>query len=422
MRGRFWGEYMGRTVDRWHKSRPGKDEPECGEHKGKVASTVHGVGLRWQARYDGPDGRERTKLFKTQAEADRYITENEHAKLTGSWVDPSRGRMKIRQAVTDLWLPAASVSSQSLVEYQGVMNRYVIPEWGHREIQSIRPSEAAAWQQLLVTKYKLAPSTAHGVARHARSLFRLAVLDRLITVSPFAGVPAPKRESKEVQPPDIDEVRQMVEHAYKDVWRTLVEVASQTGLRLGELRGLRVDDVDFLRLELTVRQQVVEEPKKPIRLGKLKTPNAYRTLPITRGLAEVLAAYLKKYPTLPDGEFAGLVFHRKGLPVKETSAAWALERICQLAGAPRRHWHELRHHYASVLIAGGENPRAVQRRMGHKNVQLTLQVYSHLFDEAEDKTRRVLEEAWGVPEGFPASGGTSAESVARVVPLSKVSS
>lgn len=67
------------------------------------------------------------------------------------------------------------------------------------------------------------------------------------------------------------------------------------------------------------------------------------------------------------------------------------------AGTQARHLHELRHHYASVLMAGGENPKVVSKRLGHKDVMVTMRVYAHLFAEAEEKTRDVLDAAWGEP-------------------------
>lgn len=422
MQERFWGAYVGRVVDRWHKSRPGKDEPECGEHKGKVASKAHGQGRRWQARYDGPDGKERTGLFRTQAEAERHIVTQESAKLTGSWIDPARGRMTVRKLVYDIWLPSTATQSQTRREYRGVMERYLIPEWGTREARSIRPSEAGAWQQLLTDKYELSGSTPNRVARYVRGVFRIAVLDRIIAVSPFTGIKAPTLEYKQVRPPNPAEVLRLIEHAYNDRWRTMTELTALTGLRSGEVRGLRVDRINFLRQELLVDSQLVYEPDTGLRFSKLKTSTGLRTLPLPPEAVDLLAAYVAKYPPQKDGPWAGLIFTMPGgEPIGESTLDWALKQTCRYAGAPARHWHELRHHYASVLIAGGENPKVVQKRLGHKDVLTTLRIYSHLFDEAEEKTRDVLSEAWRkAREEFSGKGGRIPESgpgIARVSQL-----
>jgi hypothetical protein len=150
---------MGYVADRWHKTRPGPDEAECGEHKGKVASSAHGKGKRWQARYDGPDGRERTSLHATRAEAEREIVKQEGAKLTGSWLDPKAGQVTVERFALDTWLPAQNIIGRTETEYRGVLNRYLIPAWGPRQIRSIKPSEAGAWQAGLVGKYELSGQT-----------------------------------------------------------------------------------------------------------------------------------------------------------------------------------------------------------------------------------------------------------------------
>ncbi|MFE7397597.1 tyrosine-type recombinase/integrase [Streptomyces sp. NPDC057557] len=70
----------------------------------------------------------------------------------------------------------------------------------------------------------------------------------------------------------------------------------------------------------------------------------------------------------------------------------------------------MRHHCGSVLIAGGENPKVVQKRLGHKDVMTTLWTYAHLFAEAAERSRDVLDAAWGVPEETGGEAESSAAS------------
>lgn len=389
---------MGYVADRWHKSRPGPEEPECGEHKGKVAAAAHGKGKRWQARYDSPDGREITSLWATKVEAEREITKQEGAKLTGSWLDPKAGIVTVKAFALDTWLPAQSIIGRSETEYKGALRRYLFPEWGSREIRSIKPSEAGAWQKLLTTKYGLSGTYPNRVARYVRGVFRLAVIDRVIHVSPFEKIPAPAMDESAVQPPDIAEVRQLVAAAYSDRWAVMLELTALTGLRSGELRGLRLSQIDFLRRTLRVDQQLVAEKGKGMYFDDLKTGAGLRTLPLSQRAVDLLAAYVAKHPPAKTGPGAGLVFTMPaaGL-IGESTLDYAIKATCKHAEVEPRHWHELRHHYASVLIAGGENPKVVQLRLGHKDVMTTLRTYSHLFAAAEEKTRDVLDAAWAVP-------------------------
>ncbi|MEH0657555.1 site-specific integrase [Streptomyces stelliscabiei] len=389
---------MGYVVDRWHLSRPPVGAPECGEHKGKVASAVHGQGKRWQSRYDGPDGKERTALWRTQTEAQNEITKQEGAKLTGSWIDPDRGKATVERVVFDVWLPATATIERTKREYRGVMTRYLIPEWGDREIRSIRPSEAGAWQNLLTTKYELGGTTPNRTARLVRSVFTLAVLDRMIPISPFAGVKAPTLVEPQIDPPDVATARLIVGQAHHDRWAAMAELDALTGLRSGEIRGLRLDKLNFLPRTLDVHQQLVYEPGQGYYFDGLKTGAGRRTIPLNQRAIDLLAAYIAKYPPPASGEFAGLIFTMPGgKPIGESTLDWAFKAMCSKAGAKAYRWHDLRHHYASVLIAGGENPKVVSKRLGHKDVAFTMRIYAHLFAEAEEQTRSVLDAAWATP-------------------------
>ncbi|MDX5570397.1 site-specific integrase [Streptomyces sp. ID05-04B] len=401
---------MGYVVDRWHLSTPPKGAAECGEHKGKVAAKAHGKGKRWQARYNGPDGAERTSLHRTKPEAEKEITKQEASKLDGSWIDPDRGKTKIERVVFDIWLPATNTIERTKREYRGTMNRYLIPEWAGREVRSIRPSEAGAWQNLLTSKYELGGTTPNRVSRLVRSVFRMAVIDRMIPVSPFDGIKAPALVEAHIDPPDVSTVRLIIKEAHRDRWAVMAQLDALTGMRSGEIRGLRVDNLRLLNQALDVHQQLVYEPGKGYYLDKLKTGAGRRTLPLNKAAIKLLAWYLSKYPPPKEGEWAGLVFTMPGgKPIGESTLDWAFKAMCTKAKARRYRWHDLRHHYASVLIAGGENPKVVSRRLGHTDVAFTMRIYAHLFAEAEEQTRSVLDAAWAEPDETGGSGSESSE-------------
>lgn len=413
---------MGYVADRWHKTRPREDEPECGEHRGKVASAAHGKGKRWQARYDDPNGREITALFATKTEAEAEIVKQEAAKQSGSWLDPKAGRITVARFAHDVWLPSLNIKSRSRRGRESVLRLYLEPEWGHREIRSIRPSEAGAWQQLLTSKYKLKGTYPNRVARYVRGIFRLAVIDRVIPVSPFEQIPAPAADETAMYPPDVTEVKQLIAASYDDRWAAMIELNALTGLRSGEIRGLRLDRVDFLRRTMLVNQQLVYESGRGLYFDELKTGAGLRTLPLTKRVVDLLAAYVAKHPPRGDGPGEGLVFTMPdGGLIGSSTLDYAMKSICKRAGVLGRHWHELRHHYASVLIAGGENPKVVQKRMGHKDVTTTLRTYAHLFAEAEERTRSVLDAAWDEPAvGSSETSGRIPESREATVLLMQV--
>lgn len=380
---------MGHVRDLWHKKGP----------DGQLERTsYYGSGKRWQARWETPDGDPKTRLFAKKVDAEKEVTKQDHAVLSGDYLDPEAGKVKVGTFALETWLPAQGIISRTEKEYRGVLNRYLIPEWGRKELRSIKPSQAGAWQALLVSKYELSGTTPNRVARHVRSIFRLAVIDRAIRISPFDGIKAPTLVESTVQPPDVDEVRQLIAAAYRPLFAAMFEVCALTGLRSGELRGMRLQKVDFLRKAYSVHEQLVYEVGKGLYLDDLKTGAGRRLLPLNQRAVDVLAAYVAKYPPPTSGRWAGLIFTMPdGLPVGESTVDWAIKATCRKAGVEPRHMHDFRHHYASVLIAGRENPKVVQKRLGHKDVLTTMRIYAHLFAEAEEQTRDVLDAAWAAP-------------------------
>lgn len=380
---------MGYVHDLWHKKGP-NGRP--------VRTKYYGKGKRWQARWETPDGDTPTKVFAKKVDAEAHVIKMSHDVLSGDYLDPEAGKVKVRDFAINTWLPAQDINSRTKIEYRGVLDRYLIPEWGRRQIRTIKPSEAKAWQARLTSVHELTGTTPNRVARHVRSVFRLAVIDKVIRVSPFEGIKAPTLTETKVYPPDIAEVRQLIAAAYTDLWTAMFEVDALTGLRSGELRGMRLPKFDALRKIYRVDEQLVYEKGKGLYLDDLKTGAGKRVLPLNRRAVEVISAYVAKHPPPTSGPWVGLIFTMPGgKPIGESTIDWALKQTCRYAKVGPRHLHELRHHYASVLIAGGESPTVVQQRLGHKDVLTTLRIYSHLFNEAKETTRDVLDAAWAVP-------------------------
>lgn len=387
---------MGHVRDLWHKKGPDGTLER---------TTYYGKGKRWQARWINALGEPKTATFAKKIEADRELTKQEAAALQGDWLDPEAGKVSVGTFALETWLPAQSIIGRTEKEYRGVLNRYLLPEWGRRQIRSIKPSEASAWQALLVSKYELTGTYPNKVARHIRSVFKLAVMDHVIRVSPFDKIKAPTLVESTVDPPDVAEARRIIDHAYTPLWQVLFEINALTGLRSGELRGMRVGKIDFLRKAYRVDEQLVYEAGKGLFLDDLKTPSAKRVLPLNQRAIDLLAEYIAKYPPPSEGQWQDLVFTMPdGRPIGESTVDWALKATCRKAKVRARRMHEWRHHYASILIAGNENPKVVQRRLGHKDFATTMRIYAHLFAEAEEQTRSVLDAAWAVPSNAEKTG------------------
>jgi integrase len=228
-----------------------------------------------------------------------------------------------------------------------------------------------------------------------------AVRDRIIASNPCEGVRLPRQRKAEIVPLHADAVRALIDTA--PAWyRALFLLAASSGLRQGELFGLEVDTVDFLRREVTVRQQLIDPEDGEPYLGEPKTHESYRTVPLTKAAVDALAAHLERFPApvvkiedrtdprKPYRRVARLIFPNQcSEPVRRGawSHVWGRTRRNANKALAKRYeraqqmWarggkaegsepsrvevpagtslHDLRHFYASLLIKHRENVKTV---------------------------------------------------------------
>lgn len=209
---------------------------------GKVRTTV-----TYRARYR-VDGQERSKSFDRKLDADRWLAEQVHRVNTGTWVDPSEGRRTFRE-VALRWQAGLVHRPSTQAQVASHLERHILPAFGDKQVAAIRKSDVQAWVKGRAEL--LGPATVETMFRHLSSIFRSAVEDRLIGVSPCTGVRLPRRPGELVVPMSVAEVTRLAE-AIDDRYRGLVLLAAGTGLRQGEAFGLTLDRVDFLRRQLRV--------------------------------------------------------------------------------------------------------------------------------------------------------------------------
>jgi integrase len=232
------------------------------------------------------------------------------------------------------------------------------------------------------------PSTVEVVYRHLASIFKSAVADRIIAVSPCDRISLPKIDRKRVVPLETDTVLAIAD-ARPERYRALVVLAAGTGLRQGEAFGLTVPNVDFLRRRLDVVQQLLLIQNRPPVLAPPKTDASVRSIPLPQSVADALARHLERFPP-NDNQ---LVFtNERGEPISRTRFSDPWRKAVKAANAPAgTGFHSLRHYYASLLIRHGESVKVVQARLGHASAAETLDTYSHLWPDSEDQTREAVD-------------------------------
>lgn len=367
------------------------------EDRTKVATARPYKGeKKWRARYRGPDGREHSRSFAKKGDAERWARAQESAIDGQQWVDPSAGRRLFKRYVED-WQKIQVHRPTTEAQVASHLKNHVLPTFGDRPIGSIRTSEIQAWVK--DRGEVLAPSTVEVVYNYLRAIFRAAVADRVIVHNPCnEKVKLPRQERRQVEPLAVETVAAITE-AMPGRYQALVTLAAGTGLRQGECFGLTVDRVDFLRRSLKVDRQLVLLPGAGPELAPPKTDASYRSVPLPGVVVDALAAHLARWPV---GE-SGLVFTTEdGDPIRRTAFSGAIWRpALKRAGLEGAKFHDLRHFYASLLIRHGESVKVVQSRLGHASAAETLDTYSHLWPDSEDRTRAAVDSVLGLPAASP---------------------
>lgn len=386
---------MARIYDRWWKQVDGV----------KVKTAAHGVERRWQVRYDDPDGRERTRTFRRKPDAQRFLAETTADLVTGRYVDPRGGRTTVG-AFGQQWLDAQVFDVSTRANVTSRLNVHVFPHLGDLELRAVKPSTIQTWLRGRV-QHGCAPSHVRVVLTNLSSIFAAAVDDGLIAANPCQSpsVKPPRQDRRLVEPWTVAQVQDIID-AHPDRYAPLVALAAGCGHRQGEVLGVAVDDVDFLRRTVHVRQQVKLVKGRPV----LAPPKGgrERSVPLPDTVSVHLAEHVRRFPpvevVLPWGDLdgpertvnllfttpSGQAINRNRYNDQTWKPALRAARI-----EPTRHtgMHQLRHHYASVLLDGGVSIRAVAQYLGHADPGFTLRVYSHLMPDTEDRARQAIDAA-----------------------------
>nr|WSW60117.1 site-specific integrase [Streptomyces sp. NBC_00998] len=406
----------GHIQDRWFKTEEGPD----GENH-RVKSDRHGTGMRYRARYVGPDGTEKSKSFpdKQKRLAELWLNETAADMARGQYVDPRAGRITFRQ-FAEKWVATHTTEINSREAAERRLRLHAFPHIGNRPLPSFQPGHIRTWLGAL-ERNGLAASHRRIIFGTISAAFAAAVDDGLITKNPCRArsVQVPKPERVRVTPwtpPQVLAVRA----ALPEHLRTAVDPAAGCGLRQGEVFGLSEEELDYAGEWIHVGHQL-----KRIR-GKyvfaLPKGGKTRSVPLPRSVAAALVAHSKLHPPVritlpwrtPDGPpvTKSLLFTGTGGSFVRVSyfndfmwkPALALAGVIppakegeRFVPSPHDGMHALRHFYASVLLDAGESIRALSQYLGHADPGFTLRTYTHLMPSSESRTRKAVDGLFGGP-------------------------
>jgi integrase len=276
----------------------------------------------------------------------------------------------------DTWLANYGTRKASTVRRAQVHIDKIKAEFGPRRLDSIRPSEIKAW---MVKLKEEGHAASYVFALHQRlsQVYSDAVHDGLLARSPVSRRTSPGMGKQRLYVATTAQVWALHD-APEPRYRAGLLLAAFAGLRLAEVCGLRVTDVDFPR---GIVHPVQQYPADPLKTETSRTP-----IPIPQDLALMLSAHVKDFST------EWVLSDELGRQLRP----WQLQNAFRAARAEVTalpegfRFHDLRHFYASLLIAKGLDVKVVQTRLRHALASTTLDTYGHLWPDSDETTRAAI--------------------------------
>jgi integrase len=283
---------------------------------------------------------------------------------------------------SELWLKSyaeVNVKLSTLASYQDIIRRLLIPSWGRFPLSSL---SAFHFQKFVSERFKtVSPKTICNETGLIKQIFKHAHRWGYIKSNPAEHLERPKVARPEIEILNPDEIGKLLARATRH-YRLAFLTAVLTGLRAGELWALKWPDIDLISLQIFVRRSLWK--------GKFQTPKSKYSIRKV-DIPEQLAHELEKWRLVSPKNEDDLVFpDPRGKPVSHGGVVKRhFEPALKRAGLRHVSFHSLRHFNASLRISAGQNPKYVQSQLGHSSIKVTLDVYGHLFNDAEFNRRQV---------------------------------
>ncbi|MFC8933858.1 tyrosine-type recombinase/integrase [Rhodococcus sp. NPDC057135] len=339
-------------------------------------SKLDGQGKRWRARYVDDQSGEHTKRFVRKVDAQDWLDSATTALTQGTHVAPRDAQLTV-QEWCDQWILGYAVHRDSTVRQARTHIAQIAAEFGTMQLAAVRPSAVKAW----TSKLKIdgfAESYVDALHGRLSQILSDAVYDGLLAKNPCSRRTSPPAGKQKVYVLTTDQLW-ILHDSMPEHLRVAILLGAFAGLRVAEATALRVDDVDFIRGIVHPKQQ---GPNKP-----LKTDGSSAPIPIPSELSLQLSASVKQWP------HENLVTNGQG----GAAGTWLIDRAIRAMKADEDielpealTFHDLRHYFASLLIASGSDIKTVQARMRHASAKTTLDVYGHLWPDADESTRSAV--------------------------------
>ncbi|MGW2861847.1 tyrosine-type recombinase/integrase [Streptomyces sp. NPDC001205] len=379
----------------------------------------------WQSRYRDPSGKQRSKNFSgrnAKSKAEAFLDRTRDQVRSGGFVDLDRGQITLAEW-HEKWLPARRIADNTGETAGSVWLNHVEPHFGTWPLVSIGHLDIEVWIAALARV--VGRATIEKAFQMVDGMMTAAARDRRIAHNPCDGVKLPPPEPKhpdDMLPPTYDQLA-AIRASMPEHYHPMLVFAEETGLRWGELVGLRLCHVDFGRGLVQVRETIIQVHGRPQRKAYPKTDAGCRSVPMSARAAHALKRHLAAHPAEGSRTSVDSGLHPEELVFRSPQAGrkvkgravysgvigrsnfWRLwTKAAQEAGVARKvinpktkraemwpHEHDIRHAFTSRLHANGVPEADAQKILGHKRGGKVTWLYTHARADAVARVRDALD-------------------------------
>jgi len=340
---------------------------------------------------DSETGKSKRKTFygDTRKEVAKKMTEVKHKLNTGEYIEPSN--MKLSEWLNK-WIEGRknTLAYNTLKSYKGLIKNHINPNIGGVKLKNLKTRQV---QELLNYKLEdgkikgeggLSPRTVEYIYQTLHAALEQAVKEQFITRNICKAVEVPeKHDEDEMQTWNREQVSSFMKTAKNYKYYILHYLAVNTGMRQGELLGLKWKDVNFEKEIINVKRQY----DRSLKFKKLKSDSSKRVIPLADNVVSELKSYrirqnedkLALGEEYIDKDLIGC--NKKGEPINHRCLVRDFKRIIKEAELPEIRFHDLRHTFATLFLEAGGNIKTLQQMLGHASINITIDTYGHVSEE-----------------------------------------
>jgi integrase len=368
---------------------------------GEGGITRHKKSGLYMARYtvETTTGKKRKTVYgKTREEAHEKLVEALSNRNKGLVFDADN--IKVSEYL-ERWLAASvrdTVRPTTFERYEQMVRLHICPALGKLKLKDLTPVHVRGLYREKLDA-GLSPRTVQYVHVTLHKALKQAVMDGLIPRNATEAVKPPQVRREEMRPLAPEQVKVLLQATRDERLEALYVSAVTTGLRQGELLGLKWEDVDLEAGTLQVRRTLATAKGGP-QLTAPKTKGSRRTVRLTQSAVDALRSHLERQ--LGEIDKAGSLWRENGL-IFASETGDPLDRryvtthrfkpLLKRAGLPQIRFHDLRHTCATLLLGANVNPKIVSEMLGHASIAITLDTYSHVLPNMQSEAAKALEDA-----------------------------